>query len=178
MPSKPLRDGFWRILGPSRARPERISLDRGDVFDVFTNFFLHTFLLSLRRRFATFSDAFGVLERAPGPICLGQKGRVRQWTSPFSTYMCPRSPLTSQMVPPEVPKRPQNVQFWDLMELCGSPQKAFFGIWRLRSNVGQALLCSTFISNEFGVLLELLLKLLRAYLGSFVLNDPFPWRIT
>ena len=81
--------------------------------------------------------------------------------------MCPRSPLTSQMVPPEVPKRPQNVQFWDLMELCGSPQRAFFGIWRLRSNVGQALLCSTFIFYVSGVLLDLLLKALRRYFGSF-----------
>ena len=115
-PSKPLRDRFLRIFGPSRPPKPRISLDRVDVFEVFTIFSSHSlFALSsglLRPIFGSSghllasSRAHFSWPKLPPPA---QKGRLRNTPPPFLTYMCPSSPPTSQMVPPEPPKRPQNV---------------------------------------------------------------------
>ena len=115
-PSKPLRDRFLRIFGPSRQPKPRISLDRVNVFEVFTIFSSHSlFALSsglLRPIFGSSghllasSRAHFSWPKLPPPA---QKGRLRNTPPPFLTYMCPSSPPTSQMVPPEPPKRPQNL---------------------------------------------------------------------
>ena len=67
---------------------------------------------SLRGCFGGFSGPLGGFGAAPGTTFRGQKGRGTLRTPAFLTYMCPSSPPTSQMVPPEPPEspeRPQNV---------------------------------------------------------------------
>ena len=104
-PSKPLRNRFLTIFGPSRPPKPRISLDRVDVFDVFTIF-------SSQSLFVLSSGLLLPIFRSPGHLLATSRAHFfwpegegeKECPPPFLTYMCPSSPPTSQMVPP----KPQN----------------------------------------------------------------------
>ena len=111
-PSKPLRNRFLKIFGPSRPPKPRISLDRVDVFEVFTIFSSHSlFALSsglLRPIFGSSghllasSRAHFSWPKLPPP---GPKGEIEKYTAPlFDVHM---SKFASDL-PNGAPGTPQN----------------------------------------------------------------------
>ena len=108
-PSKPLRDRFLRIFGPSRPPKPRISLDKVDVFDVFTIFASHSL----------FALSSGLLRSI-----FGSSGRI--WDTSWDNFSWPKRtsdiedpflfdvhvPKFASDLPngaPGTPERPQNV---------------------------------------------------------------------
>ena len=109
-PSKPLRGRFLRIFGPSRPLKPRFSLERVVVFEVFTIFSSHSLLSLSLASFPPFFGSSGHLPASSREAFFWPEGEAeKKPPPPFLTYMCPSSPPTSQMVPPEPPKRPQNL---------------------------------------------------------------------
>ena len=110
-PFKQLRDRFFVDFRPFTATKTTHFARQGRRFLGFTIFSSHSlFALSsglLRPIFGSSghllasSRAHFSWPKLPPPA---QKGRLRNTPPPFLTYMCPSSPPTSQMVPPE----PQN----------------------------------------------------------------------
>ena len=126
-PSKPLRGRFFRIFGPSRPLKPRISLERVDVFEVFTIFSSHSlFSLSLAsvRPIFGFPGHLSASSREPFFWPEGERGKSPPPS--FLTYMCPSSLPISQMVPPERQNDPKTSQIHSKMRF-----KSFkFGLHR------------------------------------------------
>ena len=120
-PSKPLRDRFLRIFGPSRPPKPRISLDRVDVFEVFTIFSSHSlFALSSGLLRPIFGSSGHLLASSRAHFSWPKMEREISLPPFWRTYVqvrlrppkcCPRSlqndPKTSPNQHQNTPQRPQ-----------------------------------------------------------------------
>ena len=109
-PSKPLRERFLRISGPPRPPKPRFSLEMVDVFEVFTLFSSHRLLDVSSGLLRWIFGSSGRVWGSSWDHFSWPKGTRDIEDPPFLTYMCPSSPPTSQMVPPEPPESPERPQ--------------------------------------------------------------------